>query len=519
MVFVGFALYLDMSPLGSTRPAYVLFGEAVVNMGEGPSNAMDKLLRGVYAPWEMPRERMRLFFWEVYDGAQGVMSVPLDGVTKLEQYDEDHSVLLTNYHFFIEQRKEISDDYPVWLDFGIPVKRHQALIALKKEVKMGQFDKDRLGVHQSVLGSATGGIPREYFYLRGEACFTQGWIESRWKTFLKMKDGQDSTHHQICALISTLTSHVNFWVTYVHDSIRLPGGDYDFELFSNRTMLTQSGDCEDVAAWLMSGLNRVKVNNWCGGCMKDHLAINLLLKVDNGAVEGHKPTAVNHDAIKKERETLGRKRDGNFHVPGLVVSEKYLRGLLKGEVITDTDALLAEGTALIYSVFTKHVPGLDNHAALKNMVNSHHLKDLTTFAAVGEATDKSRDIYHTLVEIMINPEMRSFVDSKFDSSIYLTCYRDENGKLSYPVTLADFVDPVPERKVFLEKLMDIDQEDVDIYDEIMSYEPPRLLFDDEVDCYEKEIPVGEVGLVSSDEDVGDIESLNMGVFKIVFGRD
>jgi hypothetical protein len=283
-------------------------------------------------------------------------------------------------------------------------------------------------------------------------------------------------------------------------------------------MLTQSGDCEDVAAWLMSALNRVKMHNWCDGCMDTHIAINLLLKADAGSVEGHSPSSVERKELKKMRETLKDEYEGNFHVPGLVVNEQYLRSLLKGESYSDADTFIAEGTALVYSVFTKHVPGLDDHIALRKTVSSRHLRDVVAFSGVGEATDQSLNIYHTLIEIMINPEMQtSFMKSGFDSTIYLTCYKDAEGELSYPVTFADFVDPQPSQMVCLENLMTIEKEDIEIYDKIMFYEPPRLCFDDVVEDLKKDGPVGNFGFISSDQDVGDMECLDMGVFKIVFG--
>ena len=528
MGFFGFAVYIDTSPKEEERPGYVLFGEAVINTKEDSDEISQSdriclddglsMLKGIWCKGNLPVDKMRLFYWEIFEGATGLGSIPLNAITRRALDDEDernffkesNCALLVNFHYFAETKTNLSDVYPLWLDFGDrPVWRVQSGLVLKKEMTMAEYNGYKIGQHQSVLGLSTSLMPREYFYLQGEASFTKEWVESRWKVMESV--GVGSLEHDVNALISVFTTHVNFWVKYTRDSFKIGEEEFSFELFSNRTMLVQSGDCEDVAAWLMSALNRVKIKGWCGidgGCMKDHLAINMLLKVSSGAVEGHNADKVFKSSDKNQEEVLDKGQDGNFHVTCFVVHEDALKAriLKKEDSKSKMTGLLAEGTGLVFPVISDHVDGLENHKKLLEMAKQHNLKNMITFSGVSKAYENAPDIYHTVFEIMINPEMTNFLESDYDSTIYLTCYDKEGFGLSYPITLEDFMKPVPHRKVFLKPLMIIEEEDIVKYHKLAYFEPPSIMFDGELKAEIKgPVAPGCVGLVESSEDIDGID--------------
>jgi hypothetical protein len=201
----------------------------------------------------------------------------------------------------------------------------------------------------------------------------------------------------------------------------------------------------------------------------------------------------------------------------MVMREQQLKSMINQERVLKGDVYVAEGTALVYPVFNKPVNGLKDNTMLLNLKRTMHC-DISNFIGVHDSVDDGLPIYHTVVEIMINLE---YTREEYKSSIYITCTKP-NGEEKYPVTLQGFCNgcELSGERIYLRPLMQITNEDRELYDEIMKFEPPLLELNDEV-SFTGTVPVGvhigNLGFILKDQikqEEGDI-IISMGCVDLV----
>jgi hypothetical protein len=336
-----------------------------------------------------------------------------------------------------------------------------------------------VGVPQGLLGRCGTCIPREFFYLYGEALFSKNWVENKYRFVLKHFDVTD----KISALVITLTLFINTRVRYTRDAFTVMGREYDFENFSDRTLLVNSGDCEDVAAWLLSAFCWIKEQGWCDNVLRDYTPINILLRVAAGTVEGAGGIIKSNHG--REEETLEEYKLGGIHVTCLLVPTENLQALFEKKPIPNPqkEVYFAEGTAMVYPVFRRELFNeQESRYVLEYQKRIERDLDEVLRGIPGvsyglmtryihKAVAGGKHILHTSMEIMLN---RTF-EEEFDSTIYLTVGREPDGEYAYPITLESFFTGMSEGKpIALTPVLKCTPADKEEYIEACALEPANV---------------------------------------------
>jgi hypothetical protein len=491
--FYGFALYIDVSD-NSYIPKYVIYNEVLVKTKGLPVM--------VIVNDEEVVKRLRLFIWRRSSSA--IYACDLDrleadcnikvALPPMRNPDWEE-IPMANEHLRIEF-EDTGDTIPVYLRAslvfpkGIASRydRDDGIRHFDTRHVMGKMMSKKLhpGMPQTRLGRCSAWIPREFFYLRGEARFTKEWIENKYRVAQKLMKGPKMMD-DIAKLVFALTLFINTNVEYTADKFELKGKVFDFENFSDRVLMVGSGDCEDVAAWLMSAFARIKHYGWCGGVLRDYTAINLFLEVDTGAVEGNKNAII--DSQKCYVEKLSEVNRGNGHVTCMLIPTSHLENLINGRGMpVEGKIYLAEGTTMVFPLINEEIiekTRVDDALAKMKHVAEELRRDvlnarpgsscgaLTHF--IHHSVNGGARIFHTVYQIMVN---REYDEGWEQGGTVYAATALEGGELVYPVTLGAFISGVePERNgaaVHLVPTMLCTKKDRDDYHRHCSFEPPNV---------------------------------------------
>lgn len=504
-VIYGFAFYIDTSN-DLFKPQYVIFAEGLFETDrEVSAEGLLETARGVSVEF-MPDfvvvndksfvEKLICFRWKTgADPRPPAERVNCEKLFALEgevpsEPSEYVLLPLLNTHLEIELDENESPECNFYVKFAFPpewgVRVHKVRpLRLANDMAMVRADcseTHNVGVPQGKLGRCGTWIPRECFYLFGEALFSKDWVENKHE-FVRRYFGVED---DITALVIALTLFINTRVRYTRDAFTVCDRNYDFEIFSDRTLLVGCGDCEDVAAWLLSAFSWIKAQGWCGNILRDYTPINILLRVASGTVEGTTRAGV-VKSYEEHKETLDEYNLGGVHVTCMLIPTENLQALLEQKPIPspNKDVYFAEGTAMVYPIFRRPVFNEQNSRYVTRYQEEVEKKAdgflrgfpggsyglLTRY--IHRAVAGGREILHTAMQIMLN---RTF-EKDFDATIYLTEGEEPGGKYAYPITLESFFSGIGDggKPILLKSDLPCTPEDKKEFIAANSLEPPSVV--------------------------------------------